>query len=188
MKLLYIHGYLGHGNGSASQHIKDALSKRGIDCSVDAPDFDVTNPKGMRLRLTELISQGGYDYVAASSMGAFYLMQVGGITRIMLNPAMPEDLRNIRNSDPEGNPLLTEELLLDLEDEKKFFFDFVLDEKDIAESYFVFGSKDNIAHNEGVIREKYPLDGHIFNVEMGHKMEPSGAEKICDIIEMLKSK
>lgn len=47
IKLLYVHGYLGHGNGSASQLIKAELDKRGVQYSLDAPDFPVTKPSLM---------------------------------------------------------------------------------------------------------------------------------------------
>ena len=62
IKLLYVHGYLGHGNGSASQLIKAELDKRGVQYSLDAPDFPVTKPSLMRKMLTELIAGGKYDY------------------------------------------------------------------------------------------------------------------------------
>ena len=44
LKILYVHGYLGHGNGSASRYIRAELDKRGVTYTLDAPEFPVTDP------------------------------------------------------------------------------------------------------------------------------------------------
>ena len=45
LKILYVHGYLGHANGNASKLIKAELDKRNIECEVDAPPIPILNPK-----------------------------------------------------------------------------------------------------------------------------------------------
>ncbi len=42
IKILYVHGYLGSGNGNASRLIRAALDRRGIAYQLDAPQFPVT--------------------------------------------------------------------------------------------------------------------------------------------------
>ena len=186
IKILYVHGYMGHGGGNAS--IKAALDRRGIAYQLDAPQFPVTEPDEMHKKLAKLIPQ--YTYVVASSMGAFYAMQYSERFTILVNPAMPENLRTIRDKEAGQHPELTDELLDRLEQDKAYFFDTVLGlfgDEYIHTTYFVFGEKDDIAGNEALLSQYYPLESHMYHADMGHIMEPAGAEKVADIIEELEA-
>ena len=188
IKLLYVHGYLGHGNGSASQLIKAELDKRGVQYSLDAPDFPVTKPSLMRKMLTELIAGGKYDYVIASSLGAFYAMQTFGPFRILINPAMPENLKAIRDSEPaEKNPQLTDEFIEKIQKTADYFFDVCHDEESVFLTYLVYGNQDAIAGNEDFFKHYYYDESHFFLVDMEHKLDKIGAEKVCDIIEKIET-
>ena len=111
--ILYVHGYMGHGDGNASKLVRAALDRRGVAYQLDAPEFPVTEPDKMDEKLAELIPQ--YKYVVASSMGAFYAMQHSEKFTILVNPALPENLRAIREKEAGQHPKLTDGLLDRLE-------------------------------------------------------------------------
>ena len=181
-KILYVHGYLGHENGNASQLVSEALEKRGLVYQLDAPQFDVTDPKAMKEVFSGMAMD--YDYVVASSLGALYAMMYAGGFRILVNPALPKDLRKIRNEDPENNTKLTDTSLNGLEDKVSWFFDHSIDDEELFFTYFVFGDHDEVAGNRSVFEGHYP-NNHIDGVSMEHKMSPAGAEKVVDILEKL---
>ncbi len=188
IKILYVHGYMGSGNGNASKLVRAALDRRGIAYRLDAPEFPVTEPDQMDEKLKELIPQ--CDYVVASSMGAFYAMQYSERLTILVNPALPENLRTIRDKEAGQHPDLTDELLARLEEDKERFFDMTLGlfgDEYVFASYFVFGDRDDIAGNEAFFSRYYPLESHVFHADMGHIMEAAGAERVADIIEKLEA-
>jgi len=187
LKLLYVHGYLGHGNGSASRLLKAELDKRGISYSLDAPDFPVTKPELMSEQLQKRMTEGNYDYVIASSLGAFYTLQTFGPMRILVNPALPENLRAIRDAAPEENPELTDELLEKLQEGVDYFFRYCHDDESVFLTYFVYGTRDTIAGNEAFFSRYYRVKSHIFHVDMEHRLDPAGAEQVCDILEKLEA-
>ncbi len=188
IKILYVHGYMGRENGNASTRVRAALDRRGIAYQLDAPQFPVTEPDQMDGKLKELILK--YDYIVASSMGAFYAMQYSECLMILVNPALPENLRTIRDKEPGQHLDLTDELLDRLEKDKEYFFDTVLGifgDEYVHTTYFVFGSEDNIAGNEALFDRYYPSESNKKTVKMGHVMEDVGAEKVVDIIEKLET-
>jgi len=187
IKILYIHGYLGQGNGSSSVSIKNALDKKGIRYVLYAPEFPVTEPEKMFEMLEGL--KKDYDYLVASSLGAFYTMQTFGNYKILVNPALPENLKAIKNQDPENNPKLTDSFLDKLEkyiDEFLNGWAFSFDDEPKFYTYLIYGTRDNIAGNETFFSKYFNRDSHIFHVDMEHKLDDTGAEKVVDIIEMLE--
>ena len=99
LRILYVHGYMGHGNGPSSQLIRAELDKRGISYTLDAPELPVTDPAKMKTILDGLTASGSYDFAIGSSLGALYVMQLSGPDKILINPALPEDLKAIRESE-----------------------------------------------------------------------------------------
>lgn len=188
IKILYVHGYMGSGNGNASKLVRAALDRRGIEYQLDAPQFPVMEPDKMDRELARLIPQ--YNYIVASSMGAFYAMQYSERFAILVNPALPENLRAIRDKEAGRHPDLTDELLNRLEKDKTQFFDTthgLFGDEYVFTTYFVFGDRDDIAGNEAFLGRYYPLESHVFHADMGHIMEAAGAEKVADIIEKLEA-
>lgn len=188
IRILYVHGYEGHGDGHSSRLVMEALDSLGVDYELDAPEFPVTEPAEMEARLSKLINDGHYNVIVASSLGAFYTMRHSETFTILVNPALPENLRDIRDADPEKHPKLTDEFLERLERAKDFFFDHtfaMFDDEHVFGTYFVFGDHDNIAGNETFFREYYHREDHFFNVDMGHILEPAGAAKVAEIIQII---
>ena len=185
IRLLYVHGYLGKGNGSAAQHLREALEKSGIRYTLDSPDFPVTNPERMKETLDSLLSEGGYDCVIASSLGAFYVMQAAGPERILVNPALPENLRTIREKNPEGNPALTNEFLDALQNRCDTFFGSGAWQEFGPRTRLLYGTLDTVAGNEEFFDRYFHDESRIFHVDMEHRLDDAGAEKVCEILETM---
>ena len=173
LKILYVHGYLGHANGNASKLIKAELDKRHIEYTLDAPPIPILKPT---LAVEYLRAIGSdYDVIIASSMGAFYAMQEFGRLKILVNPALTKTL--IKTGDQFDSAILSE--MQDLEDR---FFNAFHDYESMIETFLVFGSRDTLADNKDFFIRHYS-ESQIYDVDMEHRMDAQGAGKVCDIIE-----
>ena len=182
IRILYVHGYLGSGNGHSSRLIQQEFALRGVPCELDAPDFPVTKPEEMKKQINHLIDGKRYDYIVASSLGAFYCMQISGIQKILVNIALPENLERIKESDPGQHPGLTAKFFAEINKEKEAFFSEILDANFIQETYVIYGTKDSIASNEKFLRRYYTDGSRVFHIDMEHKLDENGASTVFNII------
>ena len=182
IKILYVHGYLGSGNGHSSELIRKEFDSRGIPVVLDAPDFPVIKPEETKDKIRDLIEKSRYDCIVASSLGAFYSMQIPGIKKILVNTAMPENLKKIRDLDPEQNPGLSSEFISTLEKEKENFFSEVFNEEYKKETYLIYGTRDIIAPNEEFLKLYYNDESRVFHIDMEHKMDEQGSKKVFELI------
>ncbi len=183
IKVLYVHGYLGSGNGHSSQLIRREFESQGIPVSIEAPQFSVTEPEKMHEVLLKLIEENHYDYVVASSLGAFYVMQIPGIKKILVNIALPDNLRQIKAKDSVNNPNLTSSFLDCIEQEKEHFFAGVFNDSFKHETFVIYGNRDDIAPNEDFFKQYYNNELMISYLDMGHKLDEIGARKVVEIIK-----
>ena len=109
-------------------------------------------------------------------------MQVPGIKKILVNIALPENLKRIRNSDPEQNPALSLEFLRELKKEKDGFFSAVFNEEYKQQTYLIYGTRDMVAPNEGFFKKYFNDESRIFHIDMEHKMDERGAKIVCELI------
>ncbi len=182
IKILYVHGYLGSGNGHSSELIRHEFVSRGMQHILDAPDFPVTKPGETKRMIQNLIEKNGYNYIVASSLGAFYSMQVPGTIKILVNIALPDNLKLIRDLDPKHNPELTAEFFSEINREKDYFFSEVFNEDYRQQSYVIYGIRDSIAPNEGFLKQYYNDGSKIWHIDMEHKLDETGANKIFELI------
>lgn len=175
VKILYVHGLNGHENGNASKLVDEALYKTGISYTLDAPQFPVTNPKLMSSDLFKIFR--GYDIIIASSLGAFYAMQCSGDFKILINPALPENIEKL------NDPSITADTLTYLKALKDRFFNDYLDDEFDFESYFIFGDDDILAPNSAFFASYYHSKGQTYHIKMGHKVDEVGAEKVAEIVK-----
>lgn len=182
VRILYVHGYLGSGNGNSSKLIKSEFVNRGISVALDAPQFPVTKPKDMKECLRVLIEGSNYDYVVASSLGAFYVMQIPDVKKILVNIALPDNLRQLKTVDPDNNPELTRAFLSFLEGEKEKFFSEVYSDGFKRETFIIYGTRDKIAPNEAFFKPYYNAENMIAHLDMDHKLDIIGARKVVEII------
>ena len=184
LKILYVHGYLGSAHGHSSELIRSEFASRGTPHILDAPGFNVTNPVETKNRIISLIETNHYDYVVASSLGAFYTMQIPDIKKILINPALPENLKQIRDLDPDNNRELTSEFLSEIDREKKAFFSEAFNDNFRQKSYVIYGARDMIAPNEDFLKQYYNDESRVFHIDMEHKLDEKGAYKVFEIITM----
>lgn len=172
MKILYIHGYGGSKDGSTSQLIR---SVRAAD-EVFAPQFDYKHPDIALNEISQHIKSYNPDVIVASSLGALYLLQKNcGIHRVLINPALPQNLINIDNDESFIKAL--EQLEIKMHEHSLEMVD------------FIFGLKDEVAPNM-----KYFMDKYLGNPEfrfhtilnMGHELSKQGANgmfnNVMDVI------
>lgn len=184
LRILYVHGYLGSAHGHSSELIRHEFDSRGIPHILDAPGFNVTNPIETKKRIISLIETKHYDYVVASSLGAFYTMQIPDIKKILINPALPENLMRIRDLDPNNNCDLTSEFFYEIDREKDVFFSEFFNAEFRQNSYVIYGTRDMIAPNEDFLEQYYNDESRVFHVDMEHKLDEKGAYKVFQIIYM----
>ena len=182
IKILYVHGYLGRGYGESSERIRKEFVSREIPCILDAPSFPVTDPKATKDKIKSLIEENRYDVVVASSLGAFYTMQIPGIKKILVNIALPENLKRIKDSKPEHNPDLSPEFFAKIEKEKDAFFSEVFNDAFRQETYIIYGTRDKIAANEDFFKQYFNDDSRVCHIDMDYKLDVVGAQKVVEII------
>ena len=156
MKILYVHGFLGKPNGESSKIIKKIFN----ESEVYAPEIPFMDPDKSLNLIRKLAPE--YDLIIASSLGAFYSMQQCGTYKILINPAMPDDLLNLNWSLPNE--------YINLLRDQFFKFQDNLDFEQKNETYVVFGKNDDIANNQELFNKLY-YHNHIKYLEIKHKLE-----------------
>lgn len=176
LKILYVHGYLGSANGSSSRLLKQVLAENNIDAIVDAPSIPVSNPNEAITMLQNICSD--YDVIVASSLGAFYTMQISGEFKILINPADPEDVANL--STPP-----TVDVIDELRFQKNRFIDDWFDLEVKSELFMIFGTADDIATRNKWLRS-FCYPDMLFEVDCGHKANYECMKKVVDIIKNIR--
>ena len=172
MKILYIHGYGGHENGSTSQMIK-AISP---EDSVIAPTYSYWSPNLAIKQINDYIDQYNPDMVIATSLGGFYVLQLDcGVPRIIINPATPDDVAKI-----DANTAFVSEL----QEQFEYMDDTTADTVSI-----ILGSEDTVAtHRKDWVEKFMGKPGFsIRYIKMGH--EPTQQfinTELADIIKDIK--
>lgn len=136
LKILYIHGYGGSADGSTSKIIKSVRQKD----DVFSPSIPYKNPNESISVIKDYIKSFLPDAVVGSSLGAFYLWQIDcGIERVLINPALPENLKKIDNDE---NFISTIENMYSALD---------MSTKEMV--YVICGNKDKVAPNYDYFKE-----------------------------------
>lgn len=95
LNILYIHGY---GSGANSITGNEIQRKLGDKATVYMPGFSnelhlFENMEQNIQQAQQFVDEGNIDLVIGSSMGGFTAMQVQGVRKILINPAMvPSDI------------------------------------------------------------------------------------------------
>lgn len=95
LKILYIHGYGATENSTTGSEIQRKLGEK---AHVFMPGFsnDLVLFENMEQNIqkaSDFVRENDIDLVIASSMGGFTAMQVAGVKKILINPAMvPSDI------------------------------------------------------------------------------------------------
>ena len=175
IRILYVGG--GSENDNADKLIKAELDKRGISYSFDAPEFALGDP-GKMANLSLFADSSQYEYIIASSLGAFYSLPVSGSFRILINPVLPSNL----SADQGFNADFLDKLRIC----QDYYLNVYHNNENSFDTYLIFGALDDIARNEEFFKKYYNDENHILHIDMGHNLNEAGAEKVCGIIEMLE--
>lgn len=187
IQILYVHGYLGTGYGHSWSLLCDELDLSKIPYHLDAPDFPLTNTDKMKEKLNKLISRNHYDVIVASSLGAFYAMQIPDIPKIMINVALPDNLMRIKALCTEQNQKLTPDFLESIDNVKSEFFSKTFDADLRKQTFLIYGTEDKTAANEDILSKYYDDQSKVYHIEMGHKLDKNGARKVVELITELAS-
>lgn len=85
-KILYAHGFASSGASGTVMTLRQLLYAIDPSISVVAPDLPVMPDEAMAL-LRQTIEEEQPDLLLGTSMGAFYLEQMRGCKRILVNPS-----------------------------------------------------------------------------------------------------
>lgn len=174
--ILYVHGFGGNGEGSSAKLLKESLKLNNIDANVIAPTFPYMNPNEC-VDMIKSMSKD-VDLIVASSLGAFYSMQVLGKFKVLVNLAMPENLYKLDED-------IGTEFMYDLNFQKDMFFTHYLDSEFRYETFLICGNQDTLATNKEIIEENFYKE-RIYSVNMGHKLDETGAQKVCELIKYIE--
>lgn len=179
MNILYLHGFGSSGN-SATVEI---LRKYFKDDLILAPDIPVNIKDGITF-VRQYFREHQVDLIIGTSLGGFYAMNLGGVKKVVINPAMfPfQDLRKIAIN---GGGYLTDyahdkkiawdvyNAYNDVEKIQNEFYDIVKDNETVNETYALFGTDDDvISHSDAFVAMFNPkkceqfVGGHRLNEEL----------------------
>lgn len=148
MKILYVHGFLGHENGSASKAIRELFPND----EVYAPAIPFINPKEAVKFVEEKAKE--YDLLIASSLGCLFSLRVRNIPKILINIAFKDTIDKIYDESKKDNPNLPDKkwYLQELESiTPQHAWERNNKDVDIYSQnnvYYIFGENDTIAQND----------------------------------------
>lgn len=86
MKILFAHGFASSGASGTVMTLRQMLYAIDPTISVIAPDLPVMPNEAIAL-LRKMVAEGQPDLILGTSMGAFYIEQLRGYHRILVNPS-----------------------------------------------------------------------------------------------------
>lgn len=86
MKILFAHGFASSGASGTVMTLRQLLYAIDPSVTVIAPDLPVMPNEAMAL-LRKLVEEEQPDLILGTSMGAFYIEQLRGTRRILVNPS-----------------------------------------------------------------------------------------------------
>lgn len=84
MKILYAHGFASAGSSGTATHLRNMLYEQGIQ--VLSPDLPISPLQAIAF-LRQYVAEQQPDLIIGTSMGAFYVEQLRGYHRILVNPS-----------------------------------------------------------------------------------------------------
>ena len=84
MTILYVHGFASAGSSGTATHLRNMLYENGV--SVIAPDIPVSPLQAMEF-IKKTVEEIKPELIIGTSMGAFYIEQIKGYPRILVNPS-----------------------------------------------------------------------------------------------------
>ena len=187
LNILYLHGLGSSGNSNTVKLLREALPND----TIYAPDLPFDMKDAVEY-VREFYYSHSVDVVIGKSLGGFYACLCGGVSKIIVNPAL-KPVEGLTKVAEKNNGVLTnfvtnesvpiEKYLADnkVADIEKYFYGFVFDGELISETIAVFGDHDEFFSFKDFFAH-YSDNYHVINC--GHRMTEEVAKKtIPNIIQ-----
>lgn len=178
MKILYIHG-LGSSGQSRTAKVLQNHYKEYIVYNPDIPFEPIEALNFVR----ELAYSLKPDIVIATSLGAFYAMQISNQKKILINPAMYADIdleksiglgtykyfsKRVNNID---TYTIDKEYLAKLKEMREWFFGYCMIDDEFSKGALgLFGLKDELFSHIEDFKEDYPF-AKVLSGNFSHRLE-----------------
>lgn len=168
MKILYVHGYNGSPEGHSCNLLRSFLPE---GWTIEGIDYDQNDCAVAIKQIRNYISEHGINLVIGSSLGGFITLQLGGVSRMIINPCLKPSLElpKLGASEALANTYKPyEDIYLDLE------------ERMLVTAFF--------ADNDELFGEKYLHEferpgRNIFRIHSGHHISEDGAKTVISCIQ-----
>lgn len=166
-KILFAHGFASSGASGTVMTLRQMLYAIDPGISVIAPDLPVM-PKDAIALLQKMVEEEKPDLLLGTSMGAFYLEQMRGVPRILVNPSFSmarlltfggmgrQEFRNKREDGAKDFKVDKEMIAQFRELEKDAFKGITPADKDLV--YGFFGDKDKKVNHQKDFVKHYGRD------------------------------
>ena len=175
MRVLYIHGI---GSGRRGGNTTEWLKKYFPDDAIFS--FDIpTDPDKAISYIKEKCLELDINAVVGTSLGGFYAMQIPGVQKILINPAIKafETVEKIGKGeheffcprdDGQKTYIIDDEFLNKLRRQYEEFFK-IYDEEFRAETYGIFGTEDDMCQYSELFKETF-RESQMITAKFGHRM------------------
>jgi predicted esterase YcpF (UPF0227 family) len=162
--ILYIHGYGGNGNSRTAQALARNLPE---NYYIFSPRFSLNPIEALELA-KQFVQNKPIDIVVASSLGAFTALQLRGVPKILINPALYPSKELPKRAD------IPEDILLIFLRLEKQTFDNIND-KEKAQTFGVFSTNDELFSYKHEFSAHYP---NIQSMEDTHRISVENVKKV----------
>lgn len=177
-KVIYVHGIGSNGNGNTVNMLKNKFP----DIEVIAPDIPM-NPKEAIKMLKDIVKTYADEHtiMIGTSLGGFYTMNISGIFKIVVNPAMypSKDIPTAigygehpyfgKRVNGETTYTVDEEFVKGLKEVEERLYNDFLDWELIYETFGVFGTEDKVVSHKDDFETIYGA-AHTYTDNFGHRI------------------
>ena len=176
MNILYLHGFGSSGNSTTVNLLKQYFP----DDLILSPDIPCNIKDGITF-VRQYYREHKVDLIIGTSLGGFYAMNLAGVKKIVINPAMfpYEDLEKIsRNYNgylidyAHGNTKISwadYDAYNDVRSIELDFYDIVKDNEIVSETYALFGDDDAVVNHKSAFEDLFNPK-KCFSFKGGHRL------------------
>ena len=175
MNILYLHGFGSSGNSATVNLLKQYFPND----LILSPDIPCNIKDGIAF-VRQYYREHNVDLIIGTSLGGFYAMNLCGVKKVVVNPAMfpYDDLKKISEAHHDclfdyahrSNILWADydhyNNVKSIQDE---FYNIVLDNELVSETYALFGDEDDVVRHEEDFKKKFNPN-KCFSFKGGHRL------------------
>ena len=175
MRVLYIHGI---GSGRRGANTVQWFKKEFPEDAIFSFDIPIEPDRAIQY-IKEKCLELDINAVIGTSLGGFYAMQIPGVQKILINPAIKafETVEKIGKGEhkffcvrDDGIDTYTidDAFIAALRRQYEKFLE-VMDEETVAETYAIFGTEDDICQYSDLFKKTY-RESQMMTEKFGHRM------------------